>query len=180
MGGCRKCEPDPKGGEREYIISWNRNSFIQKNLLYSRCKETFWLLLRNKRVYLTSYILHILHLLQIIHTLSRSMTCFGMSTSVKESSGPETILPFMYIMPPEPKTELCNEKEFRIIQNLKATERKQRKSKENLKGKLTNVKMLNCLKIDITLAALVRIFGYIILICIFCSACCTQLSIGKL
>lgn len=26
---------------------------------------------------------------------------------MRESSGPETILPFMYIMPPEPKTELC-------------------------------------------------------------------------
>uniref|UniRef100_A0A1B0BHF0 Uncharacterized protein n=1 Tax=Glossina palpalis gambiensis TaxID=67801 RepID=A0A1B0BHF0_9MUSC len=40
-------------------------------------------------------------------TLSKSFIFFGTNTSISDSNGPETILPFMYIIPPEPKTELC-------------------------------------------------------------------------
>lgn len=71
------------------------------------------------------------------------MTFLGLSTSGNESSGPETILPFIYMMPPEPKTELCKSAQ--------------------IYAQAINLFLNRYLKVDITLAALVRIFGHIIL-----------------
>lgn len=69
-------------------------------------------------------------------TLSRSMTCLGMSTSVNESSGPETILPFMYIMPPEPKTELCETKKISYYSKLRSNKKERKKIKRKIKEKV--------------------------------------------